>query len=173
MIASTQTHHPFVGPGGKPTPTSELLAQVAERIHAAGGRVTKPRIAMLSALVARGHPVTIEQIHRDVGVDRCDLVTIYRSMAAFEELGVVRRSFFHDGTVLYEIILNQPARYHVLCKATNQVVQLDPETAAELHRSLEAVQRKLRARGFASVTHRVEFFGVSPDAPAPAKLAKT
>lgn len=172
MIASTQTHHPFVGPGGQPAATKDLLAQVAEMIHAAGGRVTKPRIAMLTALAARGHPVTIEQIHRDVGVDRCDLVTIYRSMAAFEELGVVRRSFFHDGTVLYDISLNQPTRFHVVCKATNRVDQLDPETAKDLHRSIEAVQRKLRARGYDGVSHRIEFFGISPNATAPSKSAK-
>ncbi|MBL9201123.1 MAG: transcriptional repressor [Opitutaceae bacterium] len=161
MIASTQTNHPFAGQAGD-DPQSALIAAVTARIHSAGGRVTQPRIAMLRALAAQGRPVTIEQIHRDVGADKCDLVTIYRSMAAFEDLGVVKRSFFHNGTVLYELSLDRPARYHVVCKATNRVDPIDPELTAELQRAIDTVQAKLRAHGYAAVNHRVEFFAVGP-----------
>src|ERR1044072_1461027 len=85
-------------------------------------------------------PTSIEQLHEDVGTQNCDLVTVYRCMAAFEDIGLVRRAFFHNGTALYEINLGQPTRYHVVCKASNQVEELDAETASELRRAIERVQ---------------------------------
>jgi Fur family ferric uptake transcriptional regulator len=85
-------------------------------------------------------------------------------MAAFEEIGLVRRAFFHNGTALYEINLGQPTRYHVVCKSTNRVDELESEIADELRRAIEAVEEKLRARGYSDVGHIVEFFGVAPAA---------
>jgi Fur family transcriptional regulator, ferric uptake regulator len=89
-------------------------------------------------------------------------VTVYRCMAAFEQIGVVRRAFFHNGTAMYELNVGRNARYHVVCKSTNTVEELDAEATEELRRSIELIEAKLRARGFGEVTHIVEFFGVSP-----------
>ena len=160
MIASTQTNYPAVG-----TPQSEVSNPVAlatAKLKAAGLRITQPRLSILAALSARNQPTTIEQIHQDVGPENCDLVTVYRCMAAFEEIGLARRAFFHNGTALYEINLGQPPRFHVYCKATNQVVELDTDTTSELRRAIDGVQEVLRARGYGEVAHLVEFFGVSP-----------
>ncbi len=162
MIASTQTNHPLSGNGktGARTPTAVELATA--KLKSAGLRITQPRLAILGALSRRAQPTSIEQLHEDVGAENCDLVTVYRCMAAFEEIGLVRRAFFHNGTALYEINLGQPTRYHVVCKTTNTVEELDPATADELRRAIEAVQEKLRARGYSEVGHIVEFFGVAP-----------
>lgn len=174
MIASTQTNHPLSGntKSGAKAPTPVELATA--RLKSAGLRITQPRLAILAALSKRDQPTSIEQIHADVGADNCDLVTVYRCMAAFEEIALVRRAFFHNGTALYEINLGQPTRYHVVCKATNRVEELDAETADDLRRAIETVQEKLRARGYADVGHIVEFFGVAPQharAAAPAMPA--
>lgn len=160
MIASTQTNHPLAGNGK--TPAAVELATA--RLKAAGLRITQPRLAILAALSKCGRPVSIEQLHDDVGADNCDLVTVYRCMAAFEEIELVRRAFFHNGTALYEINLGQPTRYHVVCKATDRVDELDLETGDELRKAIEVVQEKLRARGYSDVGHIVEFFGVAPAA---------
>ncbi|MDO8539928.1 MAG: transcriptional repressor [Opitutaceae bacterium] len=125
-------------------------------------RITQPRLAILASLSKRDQPSSIEQLHEDVGPENCDLVTVYRCMAAFEEIGLVRRAFFHNGTALYEINLGQPTRYHVVCKQTNRVEELDPATSDELRRAIEVVQEKLRGRGYSGVGHIVEFFGVAP-----------
>ena len=39
---------------------------------------------------------------------------------------------------------------------------IEPETAAELRQTLERVEQKLRALGYANLGHVVEFFGVAP-----------
>jgi Fur family transcriptional regulator, ferric uptake regulator len=162
MIASTQTNHPLSGNGKTNNKSASSIELAMAKLRASGLRVTQPRIAILAALANRMQPTSIEQLHADVGVDNCDLVTVYRCMAAFEQIGVVRRTFFHNGTALYEINLGRPTRYHVVCKETNQVDELDPEISDELHRAVELVQEKLRARGYAELGHIVEFFGVAP-----------
>jgi Fur family ferric uptake transcriptional regulator len=70
--------------------------------------------------------------------------------------------------------LGQPTRYHVVCKSTNRVDELDAATADDLRRTIDGVQEKLRARGYGEVSHIVEFFGVAPQnsrIPAPAVVA--
>src|SRR4051812_7536147 len=162
MIASTQTNSPLSGNGkaGARAPSAVELATA--KLKSAGLRITQPRLAILAALTKRAEPTSIEQLHEDVGPANCDLVTVYRCMAAFEEIGLVRRAFFHNGTALYEINLGQPTRYHVVCKATNRVEELDPELADHLRRAIEGVQEKLRTRGYGEIGHIVEFFGVAP-----------
>ncbi|MBI4624324.1 MAG: transcriptional repressor [Verrucomicrobia bacterium] len=162
MIASTQTNHPLTGNGKTAAKAPSALELATAKLKSASLRITQPRLAILAALIARAQPTSIEQLHDDVGADNCDLVTVYRCMAAFEDIGLVRRAFFHNGTALYEISLGQPARYHVVCKATDSVVELDPATSEELRRTIERVQEKLRARGYADVGHIVEFFGIAP-----------
>lgn len=161
MIASTQTNHSLAGmKRGEPGAAPVELARA--KLKAAGLRITRPRLALLAALNHCPTPTSIEQLHTELGSGTCDLVTVYRCMAAFEEIGLVRRAFFHNGTALYEINLGQPTRYHVVCKSTDRVEELDAETSAELGRTLTEIEDKLRSRGFSGLGHIVEFFGVFP-----------
>jgi len=161
MIASTQTNHPLAGARtGTKSPSAIELATA--KLKSAGLRITQPRIAILNALNKRSQPTSIEELHDGLGGQGCDLVTVYRCMAAFEEIGLVRRAFFHNGTALYEINLGQPTRYHVVCKSTNRVEELDAETSAELNETLSKIEAKLRSRGYEDLGHIVEFFGVAP-----------
>jgi Fur family ferric uptake transcriptional regulator len=162
MIASTQTNHPLTGNSKVAQKTPSPIELATTKLKSAGLRITQPRLAILAALSKRAKPTSIEHLHESVGADNCDLVTVYRCMSAFEDIGLVRRAFFHNGTALYEIDLGQPPRYHVVSKVTDEVEELDAETSDELRRAIEAVQEKLRARGYTDVSHIVEFFGVSP-----------
>lgn len=172
MIAPTHTNAPSFG-SGETTVSPAPIDVATSKLKAAGLRITQPRIAILAALSQRNHPTSIEQLHADVGPQNCDLVTVYRCMAAFEEIGLVRRAFFHNGTALYELDLGQPARYHVVCKSTNRVEELDPVIVDELRRTIDAVQEKLRSRGYGDVGHIVEFFAVAPEQTANGASAAT
>src|SRR3954471_22270650 len=100
MIASTQTNHPISG-NGKAAPKAPSPVELATtKLKSAGLPITRRRLAILAAHDKRAQPASIEQLHDDVGADNCDLVTVYRCMAAFEEIGLVRRAFFHNGTAL-------------------------------------------------------------------------
>ena len=164
MIASTQTNHPLSGVKAEADDAARPIESATARLKSAGLRITQPRIAILETLIRIGQPASIEQIHGDLAHDSCDLVTVYRCLAVFEELGLVRRSFFHNGTGLYEINLGGLNRYHVICKSTNHVEEIDAETTAELREALNRIETILKTRGYNEVSHVVEFFGVSPQA---------
>jgi Fur family ferric uptake transcriptional regulator len=157
MIASTRTNRPLTdAKSGAP------LSQSCERLKSAGLRITQPRIAILTAMIERGQPATIEQIHADLADGSCDLVTVYRCLAAFEQIGLVRRSFYHNGTSLYDLSLGTTNRYHVICRNTNRVDAIGEEIVAELQQALGKIEATLQARGYADVSHVVEFFGIAP-----------
>lgn len=153
MISATQSNHPLSGvtkPGESP------LEAACVHLRRARMRVTKPRIAIIEALLKRDTPVSIEQLHQELSQHQCDLVTVYRCLAAFEEIGIVRRSFLHNGTSLYELTLGaQPKHYHVVCKACGRTDRVD-------YFPVEGPERMLAERGYTQVTHIVEFFGLCP-----------
>lgn len=160
MIASTQTNHPIAGvkDGKDQTPVEVACYKLKE----ASLRITQPRVAILAALIKTGRPTSIDALHGELGPNSCDIVTVYRCMAAFESIGLVRRAFLINGTSLYEINLGDPNRYHVVCKQTNRVDELDAASANELRRAVQTVEDTLRAQGYSEVGHIVEFFGKSP-----------
>src|SRR5450432_2066951 len=160
MIASTQTNHPISGvkTGKDQTPVEVACFKLKE----AGLRITQPRVSILAALIKTGRPTSIDVLHGELGPNSCDIVTVYRCMAAFESIGLVRRAFLINGTSLYEINLGDPNRYHVVCKQTNKVEELDVASANELRRAVQVVEDALSTQGYSEVGHIVEFFGKSP-----------
>ena len=155
MIASTPSSHPL-GSGKEFSRSASPIDLACARLKSAGLRITQPRVAILEALIRRNAPASIEQLHRDLASDACDLVTVYRCLAVFEELGLVRRCFFHNGAGLYEINLDDSHHYHIVCKSCGKVERIDAALT-------DPTERMLRERGYDQVTHLVEFFGVCPD----------
>jgi Fur family ferric uptake transcriptional regulator len=154
MISATQSNHPLAAVDSPATPESALdIAR--SRIRKAGMRITKPRIAIIESLQRHEGPISIERIHQEVGAGVCDLVTVYRCLAAFEQLGMVRRSYLHNGTCLYELTLGSPRHYHIVCKACGTTDRVD-------YFPVDGVEQLLKDRGYAEVSHVVEFFGVCP-----------
>ncbi len=154
MIAATQSNHPL-GVVSGPEGIKASLQDANNRIRTAGMRVTKPRIALIETLLRMQGPVSIERIHQEVGVKTCDLVTIYRCLAAFEGLGLVRRSYLHNGTCLYEQTVSLTRRYHIICKKCGGSEPVDYTADA-------GVEQRLEERGYAQISHVVEFFGICP-----------
>lgn len=138
--------------------TLELLVA---RLKSTGLKVTGPRIAILEALSSSTQPSTIEQIFLKTGNSACDLVTIYRSMAAFEKAGVVYRSGFSErGAVLYNAEVGERRRYPVIRKGSAVIDELDSESSAELQATIEKIKLRLKSRGYDGLHHIVEFFAL-------------
>jgi len=176
MTASSTTNPPAADLKSTAAKSPSPINVACARLKTAGLRITQPRIAILAALIKRGQPTTIEQIHADLEAGSCDLVTVYRCLSAFEDIGLVRRSFFHNGTSLYAMSLGDAHPYHVISKDTNHVEEIDAETTAELRRNVQRIEELLKSRGYSNVSHVVEFFGIAPpatDTPPPAVATET
>jgi Fe2+ or Zn2+ uptake regulation protein len=141
-----------------PEPDSEtenerLLEEAIAMLKQSGHRVTQPRIAILKTLIHEKVPVKIEDIHHRVREHNCDLATVYRCIAAFEKIGIVRRCFFPDGSSLFEFIVGGDHHHHIICTACQKVETLDVCV-------VEGLERLVHNRGYRNVSHMLEFFGV-------------
>jgi Fur family ferric uptake transcriptional regulator len=160
MITPVHTNSPFVAvePGGG----ADREALVA-KLRLSGLRVTAPRVALLHALSGAGQPLTIDQLFSRTGDQTCDLVTIYRTMAAFERSGVVyRNGFSARGAVLFSIDRGGDRKYPLLCKGAAVAEELDDESSRELRDTIDRIKDRLRARGYGELYHSVEFFAAAP-----------
>lgn len=160
MIASTQTQVPFVV-GGQDVPSDRDT--LVAKLRAFGLRVTGPRVALLRALSSAGQPSTIDQLFSRTGDQTCDLVTIYRTMAAFEKAGLVYRNGFSSrGAVMFCLDTGGERRYPLIRKGSAIMEELDDESSRELRATIERIKSRLKARGYGELDHIVEFIASEP-----------
>ena len=132
------------------------MAHALEQLRAHGMRVTEPRKAMLGILTSEHGPFSAEELHHKLDGRECDIVTVYRSLQAMEEIGVVRRCDFGDGTYRYEINHGAHHHHHIVCRTCRKVEVLDDCVAGKL-------ERAARDLGYTNITHTLEIFGVCRD----------
>ena len=171
MIASTQTNHPvaaFTVTGVRQPVTTEARDEICAKLRAAGLRSTQPRIAIYKVLNRLTEPATIEQIYHAIEGSRCDLVTVYRGLALFEEMGLVTRTFANNGTGLYQLRREGAQTYYAVCKRTGRREAIDAAHVAELEAVLSRIEASLSLRGFKGLSHHLEFSGVKESETVPA-----
>ena len=118
-----------------------------------GLKVTQPRIHLLELLRKHHGPYTMEELHRKLEKNTCDLATVYRSLMAFEEAGVIKRCEFGDGSSRFEFNEEGEHHHHVVCRKCHKVESLDLCIVEEIERFLEK-------KGYTEISHSLEFFGV-------------
>lgn len=125
-------------------------------LRTGGLRVTGPRKAMLSILTSEHGPFTAEELHARIAESGCDLVTVYRSLSAMEELSLVRRCDFGDGSYRYEFNVGEHHHHHIICRACKGVRTLNVCVA-------DSLERLVRQMGYSNVSHTLEIFGICPE----------
>ncbi len=95
----------------------------------------------------------MEELHRRMKKGACDLVTVYRCLATLEDVGLVRRCEFGDGSSRYEFGGREHHHHHIVCKLCRKVETLDICL-------VEGLERLVRDKGYTQVTHALEFFGI-------------
>ena len=134
------------------------------QLRSSGKKITHARVALLAELLKRDEPATIEEIYRDLeGKTFCDMITIYRSLAVYEELGMVRRGYTFEGVSTWQYVQETDSPYRVISKVTADSDALDPELCAALRLALERVEAVLKGKGFSDVSHRAHFFALRPE----------
>ena len=129
-----------------------------------GMRMTDQRRVIARVLEdADDHPDTEELYRRASEIDpKISISTVYRTVALFQEAGIVERHDFRDGRARYETL---PDRHHdhLINMKTGEVIEFRNEQIEKLQ---EIIAREL---GFRLVDHRLELYGVplkkSDDAP--------
>lgn len=127
---------------------------IIERCEAANLRLTGPRRVIARVLGdADDHP-DVETIHaRAAALDpSISVATVYRTVALFEEAGIVERREFGDGRARWEDA-ERDHHDHLIDMQTGEVIEfVDPE--------IEALQERIAERlGYDLKGHRLELFG--------------
>lgn len=132
------------------------LESALERLRERQLRVTSPRRAILGILTGEHGPFSIEELHGRLAEGECDVVTVYRSVAAMEAAGLVRRCDFGDGVYRYEFDHGDHHHHHLICRRCDRVETLDLCVA-------DTPERLAREKGYREVSHVMEIFGICPD----------
>jgi Fur family ferric uptake transcriptional regulator len=119
----------------------DLAAQeraILDLLRGDGGRVTTGRRAIVRALLhGPDHHVTAEDVARIVHAEQPDvhLSTIYRTLDALEDLGVVGRVNLGAGGAVYH--LTDHAHHHLVCEVCGSVTEVPDDVVGPLGHALE------------------------------------
>ena len=121
--------------------------------------MTAARQAILDILGRLAHPMTTKEIFEALPKNECDLATVYRSMRLLEDMGMVKRFDFGDGTARFELLEegDDGHHHHLVCTRCAEIVELDECSILEVEERIAALN------GFKAVTHKLEFFGLCPE----------
>ena len=133
-----------------PPNLSDVLATLAER----GQRLTRPRRAVIEALLAACGPVTVRELH--ARLNAVDLVTVYRTLSWLVELGVAREVTAARGAERFELVRGNEHAHHLHCDRCGRLT-----TVAVCGVDCAAVHaRILRDYGFEVADHTLTFRGL-------------
>ena len=131
---------------------------LAQQLRDEGFKLTKPRRAILKALLATAKPLSPAEIqtrgqayYEDLG-----LVTVYRTLELMEDIGSVRVVHLVDGCHGYA--LSTPGHtHHVVCDECHAVVEI---TGCDLSDFMDRVARQT---GYAITGHWLETSGLGAE----------
>jgi Fur family ferric uptake transcriptional regulator len=137
-------------------PDTALLVQ-------AGLRPTRQRAAIIAAMGGRRRPVTAQDLHAVLArpgpaggakpADGPGLATVYRTLQALEQAGLVRTFPAGDGELAYKLC--EPGHHHhLICERCGRVVEI-PSCEVE-----EWAAQVAGRRGFEVSSHQADIYGV-------------
>lgn len=137
----------------------ENLLKFKEQLKAAGHKSTKPRNAVLEALVkSHNSHFSTEEIYGYIKKShpKIGLTTVYRTLKLFENANIICRLDLDDGFIRYE--LNKPnknhSHHHLICSSCGNVSEVEVDL-------LECLEEQILLKNeFLVKDHRVKFYGL-------------
>ena len=124
-------------------------------LHDVKLKSTEPRIAVVALLADKHLPLSVQNIYDNLAKKNgIDLVTVYRTLASFEKVGLVKRVDLRKDVVLYELANDH--HHHLVC--TNCGATEDFEIC-----DVKDITKKVlnKSSKFTSVQqHSFELFGI-------------
>ena len=110
----------------------ERADRIFRALRAAGGRITPARRALVTALLDSSGHVTADDLAAVVQRSHPDVhqSTIYRTLAALEELGVVDHVHLGHGRAVYH--LADDPHQHLVCEVCGHVIEVPDDAFADL-----------------------------------------
>jgi Fur family ferric uptake transcriptional regulator len=123
----------------KPSGTAAAAEGIVAKLRASGGRITATRRATIEVLLAGGdhRHLSAEDVAAEVRARLPDVAesTIYRTLAALEELGVVTHVHLGHGPSTFH--LADQAHRHLVCRHCQAIVEVPSAEFDDLAQRLE------------------------------------
>ncbi|WP_026615539.1 Fur family transcriptional regulator [Ensifer aridi] len=133
--------------------TKNRIEELEGILREGGVRVTRQRAAILKILAeAEDHPDASELHRRAKEIDATvSLSTVYRTLSALEQQGVVQRHAFESATARFETA-DAPHHDHLIDIETGAVIEFRSD-------KIEQLQAEIAAElGYDLVRHRLELY---------------
>lgn len=135
------------------TQTKNRVEELEGILREGGVRVTRQRAAILKILAeAEDHPDATELHRRAKKIDATvSLSTVYRTLSALEQQGVVQRHAFENATARFETA-DAPHHDHLIDIDTGAVIEFRSD-------KIEQLQAEIASElGYELVRHRLELY---------------
>ncbi|MFA6050819.1 MAG: Fur family transcriptional regulator [Candidatus Paceibacterota bacterium] len=117
-------------------------------------KVTEARLAVLSVFSSQCKPLSVEDISQKLKGKKIDLVTIYRTLASLEKVGIVNRVDLRRDAAYYE--LSDHHHHHIICTSCGKTEEFEE---CEIEGMLAKAVKK--SKKFKSLSgHSFELFGL-------------
>jgi Fur family ferric uptake transcriptional regulator len=128
------------------------------KLRTVGLKATPIRLQLLQVM-SKGHQMlSIHEIHKLLGKNKADPVTIYRCIRKFEQSGLVDSVALGDGVIRYEIRdsdQDHSHHHHLICRICNVAILIKDCLVTKIPKFVQTL-------GFSDVSHRLDFLGVCP-----------
>jgi Fur family ferric uptake transcriptional regulator len=143
-----------------------MTAKTAERLAAAGERVTRQRLIVADALVSAGRQLSASELYERVRELEPSLgrATVFRTVDRLVEAGVARRLEL-EGHVYAYVSCEPGHHHHLACTSCGRVTEI-PESWIQ-----PIADRASRDLGFEIDDARVDFYGRCADCRMAARTA--
>lgn len=130
----------------------EAPEQLLER---RGLRPTPQRVGVLAELIKERDDVTAQGLHQRLRAEgaRIGLATVYRTLAALREKGIVDTLSHHPGELCYRLCADEH-HHHLVCTSCHRVIELGD---CDLEPRL---QQLAASHGFVATGHRLDVAGL-------------
>lgn len=127
---------------------------IREAVLDAGLRLTGPRLAIYRALLKKGLHPSAEDVYRLLAPDLPSLSrdTVYRTLATFEEAGLIRKFPSGDGVFRYDALMDP--HHHFICSRCLKIVDVSLKETGPVR-----IPDSLRSLGVIE-TVQMEFRGI-------------
>ncbi|GAC1305294.1 MAG: Fur family transcriptional regulator [Acidimicrobiales bacterium] len=134
-------------------PATAEIDAILDRMRTRGGRATATRRAIIGVLLREGHGhLSAEDVVKLVRVSHPDIAesTVYRTLLALEDLGVVEHVHLGHGPSTYHV--SPDTHQHLSCLGCGAVIEVPDEVLTDLADRLQAGYGfRLRPHHFALV----------------------
>lgn len=130
----------------------ELYNEALIALKNAGLKITEARKLVITYLTKSHGPFSIEEIHAGIKSKSCNLTTVYRIIANFEEIGIVRKTDVGDRIARFEFRSDAHGHHHLICTQCKIVEIVEQD-------KIQNIEKIAKSKGFSRVNTCLEIFG--------------